>query len=235
MALIGAAIDGAQHIGMKHIVDRGLALKLETQGLSSTSIYTSIDAVARAVEKERPALPQQAAAPDGTVTIMFSDIEDSTVLTERLGDRAWLELLRKHNAIFREQIVAHDGHEVKTIGDAFMVAFRSAAKGLDCAIAVQRAFAAYNREHQKQPLPVRIGLHTGEAIKEGADFYGRNVILASRVAGQAKGGEIMVSSHVLKLVESSTDAVVFGEPRQVELKGLSGTHTVYEVRWREHD
>ncbi len=71
---------------------------------------------------------------------MFSDIEDSTVLTERLGDQAWQELLRKHNALIREQLQAFDGYEVKTMGDGFMVAFQSARKGLDCAIAIQRAF-----------------------------------------------------------------------------------------------
>ena len=95
--------------------------------------------MARVVEAEKPDLRTHA-APDGTVTIMFSDIEDSTVLTERLGDQAWQELLRKHNALIREQLQAHEGYEVKTMGDGFMVAFQSAKKGLDCAIAIQRAF-----------------------------------------------------------------------------------------------
>ncbi len=144
------------------------------------------------MQRERPDIASHA-APDGTVTIMFSDIEDSTVLTERLGDQAWQELLRKHNALIREQIGAYGGYEVKTMGDGFMVAFQSARKGLDCAIAIQRAFDAHNAadgEHVK----VRIGLHAGEAIKDGDDFYGKNVIMASRVAGKATGGEILVSS-----------------------------------------
>ena len=80
---------------------------------------------------------------------MFSDIEDSTVLTERLGDQAWQELLRKHNALIREQLRAHDGYEVKTMGDGFMVAFQSAKKGLDCAIAIQRAFADAQRRRRR--------------------------------------------------------------------------------------
>jgi class 3 adenylate cyclase len=161
---------------------------------------------------------------------MFSDIEDSTVLTERLGDQAWQDLLRKHNALIRDQIRAYDGYEVKTMGDGFMVAFQSAKKGLDCAIAIQRAFAAHNAadgEHVK----VRIGLHAGEAIKEGDDFYGKNVIMASRVAGKANGGEILVSSLLRSLVESSVDAATFSESREVELKGLSGNHIVHAVRW----
>jgi class 3 adenylate cyclase len=114
------------------------------------------------------------------------------------------------------------------MGDGFMVAFQSAKKGLDCAIAIQRAFDGHNAsdgEHVK----VRIGLHAGETIKDGDDFYGKNVILASRVAGKAVGGEILVSSLLRQLVESSVGAAMFGEPREVELKGLSGTHTIFAV------
>ncbi len=232
-----------QQHGAKLYVDRVIAKKLELQGVSSSGIYTSIDAVARAVEKERPEISVHP-APDGTVTIMFSDIEDSTVLTERLGDERWLELLRQHNAIIREQIHAHNGFEVKTIGDAFMVAFQSAKKGLDCAIAIQRAFArgdvgaqpAAPAPSDQQPatsdqIRVRIGLHAGEAIKDGDDFYGKNVIMASRVAGQAVGGEILVSSLLRQLVESSVDRSLFSEAREVELKGLAGTHGIYAVGW----
>ncbi len=217
-----------QH-GAKLYLDRVIAKKLELQGVASSSIHTSIDAVADTVQRERPDISVHA-APDGTVTIMFTDIEDSTPIAERLGDQAWQELLRKHNALIREQIHSHQGYEVKTIGDAFMVAFQSGKKGLDCAIAIQRAFAEHDvadREHVK----VRIGLHAGEAIKEGADFYGKNVILASRVAGQAKGGEILVSSLLRQLVESTVDSGTFGDPRETELKGLAGTHELYAVAW----
>ena len=114
------------------------------------------------------------------------------------------------------------------MGDGFMVAFQSAKKGLDCAVAIQRSFDnhnATNGEHVK----VRIGLHAGEVIKDQDDFYGKNVIMASRVAGKAAGGEILVSSLLRQLVESSVGAGMFGEPREVELKGLSGTHVVYRV------
>ena len=79
-------------------------------------------------------------------------------------------------------------------------------------------------------VKIRIGLHAGEVIKDEDDFYGKNVILASRVAGKAVGGEILVSALVRALVESSVDAGTFGEPREVELKGLSGTHTVYRIQ-----
>jgi class 3 adenylate cyclase len=178
---------------------------------------------------------------------MFSDIEDSTVWTERLGDQGWQDLLHKHNALIREQLKAHDGYEVKTMGDGFMVAFQSAKKGLECAIAMQRAFASNGamleagssklegRESNLQPqassVKIRIGLHAGEAIREGDDFYGKNVIMASRVAGKAAGGEILVSSLLRQLVESSVGAATFVDARDVELRGLGGTHTVHTVRW----
>jgi class 3 adenylate cyclase len=227
LGLLSQAIDTSEPLGMKANVEQALALKLEAQGALRSGVYTSIDAVARAVERDKPQISVHP-APDGTVTLMFSDIEDSTVLTEKLGDQAWQELLRKHNAVIREQIKAHDGYEVKTMGDGFMVAFQSAKKGLDCAIAIQRAFNGHNAadgEHVK----VRIGLHAGEAIREGDDFYGKNVIMASRVAGKAVGGEILVSGLLRSLVESSVDRALFSEPQEVELKGLSGTHTLFAV------
>ncbi len=174
------------------------------------------------------------AAPDGTVTILFSDIEGSTAITERLGDRRWLELLRAHNAIVREQVASHEGFEVKSEGDGFMLAFQSARKALECAVDIQRAFAERN-ESAEEPIRVRIGLHTGEVLKEAdpdgqADFYGKNVILAARIAGQAQGGEILVSSLLKELTESASD-IAFGDGREVELKGLAGTYQVHQIRW----
>ena len=97
-------------------------------------------------------------------------------------------------------------------------------------MAIQRAFAGQQTADGER-IRVRIGLHAGEAIKDGGDFYGRNVILASRVASQARGGEILVSSLLRQLVESSIDASVFSAPREAELKGLAGTHVMYAVRW----
>ena len=214
---------------MKVLVERCLALKLEAQGVSSTDIQTSIDSVASAVYVDKPDLSPHA-APDGTVTIMFSDIEGSTAMTERLGDKRWIELLREHNAIVRGQVAAHEGFEVKSEGDGFMLAFQSARRGIECGVDIQRAFAQRN-ESAAEPIRVRIGLHTGEAIKEADDFFGKNVILAARIAGQAGGGEILVSSLLKELTESGGD-IAFGEGREVELKGLSGQHHVFEVAWQ---
>jgi len=213
---------------MKALVEKALALKLQAQGIDLTSPQTSIDAVAASVYVDKPDLRPHA-APDGTVTIMFSDIEGSTAMTERLGDQRWLELLRGHNAIVRKRVAAHEGFEVKSEGDGFMLAFQSARRALLCAIDIQRAFEAHNGQAE-EPVKVRIGLHTGEAIKEGDDFFGKHVNLAARVAGQAAGGEILVSSLLKELTESAGE-FAFGDERKVELKGLKGKHSVYTVMW----
>jgi class 3 adenylate cyclase len=171
------------------------------------------------------------AAPDGTVTILFSDIENSTPITEQLGDLRAHELLQAHNAIIREQIAAHQGFEVKSMGDGFMIAFSSARRALLCAIAIERAFAAYTAEHPDTPLRVSIGIHTGEAIKETGDFYGKAVIIASRIGAKARGGEILVSSTLKDLTENIGD-VQFDAGRDVQLKGLTGVHRLYAVNWQ---
>jgi class 3 adenylate cyclase len=168
-------------------------------------------------------------SPEGTVTVLFSDIEDSTLLNAELGDQRWLDVLRSHNAVVRRQVRRHAGYEVKSQGDGFMVAFASARRAIHCAVAIQRAFAAHRSSHCGR-LRVRIGLHTGETIKEDNDFYGRNVIVAARIADQARGGEILVSSLVKELVESASD-ISFEQDREVELKGLLDTKRIFRVAW----
>ena len=188
---------------------------------------TSVDEVAARVASERPSL-RPAAAPDGTVTILFTDIEGSTALNERLRDVRWLELLRVHNRLVREQVQACQGFEVKSQGDGFMIAFASARRAIECARAIQDAVARELSNHPDGPVRVRIGLHTGEAIREEADFYGKNVVVAARIADEARGGEILASAVVKQLAESAGD-VDFAEPREVELAGLAGKHAVYKV------
>ena len=199
-------------------MERVLSRKMSLQGIDVSSPQTSIDAVVSAVEVERPNL-QPHAAPDGTVTVTFTDIENFTPLNERLGDKLAQEVLRIHNVIVRQQVAAHQGFEVKSQGDGFMVAFSSARRALECAIAIQQTLSAHNEEKSGEPIRVRIGLHAGEAIKEGEDLFGETVILAARVASQVVGGEILVSSLLKALVESSGE-FAFGDIQDVELKGL---------------
>ena len=188
---------------------------------------SSVDEVALSVSTERPSLGP-AAAPDGTVTILFSDIEGSSALNERLGDVRWLELLRAHQRLVRDQVQACGGFEVKSQGDGFMIAFPSARRAIECARAIQAAITRDLGDHPSGPIRVRIGLHTGEAIREESDFYGKNVVVAARIADEARGGEILVSSVVKQLTESAGD-VGFEDAREVELAGLAGTHALYKV------
>jgi eukaryotic-like serine/threonine-protein kinase len=228
LTLLSKALDTAERLGLKALLERALALKLKVQGISISDLGSSIDTVAREVLADQPDLKSHA-APDGTVTIMFSDIEGSTVMADRLGDKRFMEVLREHNAIIRKQIKAHRGFEVKSEGDGFMVAFQSAGKALACASAIQKALVERNQSAEEQVL-VRMGLHAGEVIKEGEDFFGRNVIMAARVASQAQGGEILASG-VLKVLLQGSD-VTWGEQRTVALKGLSGKHKIWSVAWR---
>lgn len=202
-----------------------LADKLDAQGVDRNSVGASIQAVAAAVQEEQPDLLLHA-APDGTVTILFSDIEDSTVATERLGDQRWLEVLKAHNSLVRRQVAAHGGFEVKSQGDGFMVAFSSARRAVLCAIAIQRAFAAYADQHEGDPVRVRMGIHTGGAIKEADDFFGKNVVLAARTAGAATGGQILVSSLLKELTESAGD-LEFGSGRELGASRAPGGSTKF--------
>jgi class 3 adenylate cyclase len=172
------------------------------------------------------------AAPDGTVTILFSDMEGYTEKTERLGDLRAREILYAHNQIIREHVVSCGGFEVKSQGDGFMIAFAGASKALRCAVATQRAFRDYAEKHPEEPIRVRMGLHTGEALKEADDFLGRTVIVASRIADDAKGGQVLVSA-LLKELTDGTGEFRFGELREARLKGLTQTYRLYPVEWEQ--
>jgi class 3 adenylate cyclase len=189
----------------------------------------AVDAVVAAAIARARDLGAQASF-EGTVTILFSDIEESTSLYERLGDLRAHEILRIHNEIVRQQIAAHRGTEVKALGDSFMVAFSSARRAALCAIAVQRSFAAYCERHPELPIRVRIGLHVGEAINESADYFGKAVILAARIAGLARGGQILTSSTLRDLAANAGD-LRFTPMGDRELKGLAGAHRIFEIVW----
>lgn len=192
----------------------------------------TIDALASSTIAERPNLGAHA-APDGTVTILITDIEDSTPMTERLGDLRAREVMAIHNRIVREQVASAQGYEVKSVGDGFMIAFSSARRASQCAIGIQRAFAAYCRERRKVPIRVRIGVHTGEAIREeGGDFFGKAVIMAARIGALAQAGEILVSAIVKEVTQDAGD-FRYDEGREVPLKGLAGTHRVFRLEWEE--
>lgn len=195
----------------------------ESHGLLLT---TSVDQIARSVSATRPDL-SPTSAPDGTVTIAFTDIEDSTRLNDLLGDQRWLEVLRAHNDVVQTTTSDHSGSVVKNQGDGYMLAFPSARTGVRCAQAIQGAIAQRFSDPGSS-VRVRIGLHVGEMVREADDFFGHAVNFAARVASAAAGGETVVSSLIHDLLVQ-TGEFEFGEARQVELKGIRGTHRIYPV------
>ena len=163
-------------------------------------------------------------------TILFTDVEGSTALTQRLGDANARELLREHERMVREALNAHGGSEVKTMGDGFMASFSSATNALESAIAMQRAFAEHN-ESGVEPIRVRIGLNAGEPIAEDDDLFGTAVNEAARITATAEGGEILVSDVVRQLVKGKD--FLFADRGETNLKGFDEPVRLFEVRWRE--
>lgn len=163
-----------------------------------------------------------------TKTILFTDVEGSTALTQQLGDARARELLHAHEVVVREAVAAHGGTEIKTMGDGFMVSFPSATRAIECAIAVQRGIQERSAE---LPLSVRMGLHAGEPIAEGEDLFGAAVNMAARIAAAARGGEILVSDVVRQLVSGKGFALSERGPQA--LRGFTEPVGVCEVLWRQ--
>ncbi len=185
------------------------------------AVRSSIEDLANWAEVERPDLARL--APDGNVAILFSDIEESTELNERIGDRAFVRLIGSHDKLIRRHVQSHRGHVVKSQGDGFMVAFAEPEQAVRCSVDVQRAL-------RKRPngIRVRIGIHAGKSVRRGDDLFGRNVAMAARVAAQADGGQTLVSEAVREAVGGQDD-IDFDDGRDVELKGFSGKHRLYAV------
>jgi class 3 adenylate cyclase len=193
----------------------------ETVGIALT---TSIEKLEKSVREDRPNLAP-ASAPDGTVTIAFTDIESSTVLMERIGDAAFLRLLAWHDVIVRDAAAEHRGFVVKSQGDGFMLAFPSAAAALRAILVMRQRMS---QGYDGLPVRIRSGLHSGEAIKHDDDFYGRTVVIAARIGGLALGGEILASDLVYALARG-LGTFTFGESRRAPLKGLEGTFELFPV------
>jgi class 3 adenylate cyclase len=158
---------------------------------------------------------------------MFTDIVDSTGLAERLGDGEWNRLLRWHDATVRGLADDLGGEEIKRTGDGFFLAFRDADAALDCAVAIQRAFAK-QPEDRLAPLAVRIGIHWAEATSSGLDYIGSGVNQAARIAMVAAASEILASASTLAV---SREGLRQGERRVVELRGISAPVEVVSVGW----
>lgn len=199
---LGAALDEFRRLGAKpdlELVERELRREADREGESGT--------VRR--------------------TFVFTDIAGSTRLAEALGDAAWERLLRWHDDTLRDRFARHRGVVVTTTGDGFFVAFESAADAVACAVEIQRSLADHRSGSGFAP-PVRIGIHTADAVVRGTDFSGVGVHVASRLGDLAEGGKILVSQQALAEAGSVRSSAL----REASVKGVSQPMQVAEVDWR---
>ena len=162
-------------------------------------------------------------------TIVFTDLEGSTSLTQRLGDARAMALLRAHDEIIRDSVRRHGGSEVKHTGDGLMAAFPSVAGAIESAIRIQRRIAG--EDGAGFPLRVRIGMAAGEPVTEHSDFFGAAVQLAARLADRAEPGTVLVSSAVHDLALGKGFA--FRRRGRLRPKGFAEPVQVFEVIWQE--
>jgi class 3 adenylate cyclase len=158
---------------------------------------------------------------DGVLlTVLFTDIVDSTATLKTMGDAAWRDLLLVHNARLREDLNTFRGREVKTTGDGFIAVFDSASRAVRCANSMTRSA-------REVGLPIRAGVHTGEVELSGSDARGLAVHTAARVMGLAEADEVLVSTTTAALLEGS--GLTLEDAGTHEMKGLSGARQVLRL------
>ena len=196
----------------------------------------------RAVHRGEPLLHPEAArslmrqlaqpnrVPEGTVTILFTDIEGSTQVFDRLGDEHAYRLVREHDRLIRELVANHGGIEVKHQGDGLMLAFSSARRAILCAVDIQASAVERNATEPDHPLHVRIGVNTGDVISEEDDYFGSSVIAAARIAGVARGGEILLSEATKAVAGRIRVPLV--DRGQHQLRGLEEPCRIFEAIWK---
>lgn len=162
-------------------------------------------------------------------TFLFTDIVGSTDLTQSVGDVKAMTIIRKHNEVVRNNLITHDGKEIKHTGDGIMACFVSAFKAVNCAKEIQKALKTFRNDNPEYPLHVRIGLNTGEPVTEGDDFFGTTVQLAARLCNKAESGQVLVSNIVKELCMGKD--INFSDLGQTELKGFSSPMLIYQVEW----
>jgi class 3 adenylate cyclase len=205
---------------------------MDTAGLGAWA--GDIPQVVQAIERFIVPASTARAEPDfGTIvrTVLFTDIVGHTEMMSRLGDERGRDVLREHERITRELLNQNGGTEVKSLGDGFMASFSSVTKAVECAIALQRAFDPSGAPNEPaEPIRIRVGLNAGEPIEEDGDLFGAAVILASRIAAKADGGEILVADTVRGLC--SGKGFLFADRGAFLAKGFEEPVRVFEVSWR---
>ncbi len=167
--------------------------------------------------------------PQGTVTFLFSDIEDSTELMRRVGNDVFAEMRSHHHRLLRDAFQAHGGHEIDTAGDGFFVAFDSARDAVEAAIEGQLALRGFDWPGSSE-VRVRMGLHTAEPLLTGEGYVGVGVTRASRICDAGRGGQILVSNATAGIVEDAElSGVVLTDLGPHRLKGLHAEQRLFQV------
>jgi class 3 adenylate cyclase len=200
------------------------------EGSSPLPFFGDVDSVVAAVREflGDPATAPAVSAGQGRslVTVLFTDMESSTALTQRLGDEQAQTLVRRHNEAVRGALAPHGGREIKHTGDGIMASFPSASGALECAIDIQRALAT-----GEAPMRVRIGLNAGEPLTEEEDLFGTAVQLAARVCAEAEPGTILVSNVVRELAAGK--GFLFADRGDFVPRGFEDQVRLYELRWQD--
>jgi class 3 adenylate cyclase len=190
---------------------------------------TPIDLVATAAAADPPDFTALPADP-GTLTVVFSDIEEPRRRAAQVGPSRWTTILETQNAIVRRLISRYDGLEINASGGGFAIGFLNPLQALSFAVDVQRALHALARSRPADTVRLRAGAHTAElVVDDDGDVVGRPMVIASLVANAARGGEILVTGIVRELLEPRGD-VQFGAARLVALRGCRD-HLVHPVQW----
>lgn len=166
--------------------------------------------------------------PDAPVTVLFTDVEGSTALHSARGDAEAQAILAACDDLSRQQVEAHHGRTIKSLGDGLMAAFTSPRRAVACALAIQEAIARYGHERLDRQVRLRAGLHTGEVSEAVGDLFGNAVNAGARVCARAKGGEVLVSEVVRQLCGTVPDTV-FEDRGRVTLKGFPERWRLYRV------
>ncbi|MFL6158966.1 MAG: adenylate/guanylate cyclase domain-containing protein [Marmoricola sp.] len=204
--------------------------RVREQGVGGMLVSTLED-FNRWAADQRAAIGRMASE-DGTVTIFFSDIENSTALNTQLGDARWIKVLTAHDQLIAIYVEKYRGLIVKSFGDGHMVVFSTPELAIAASLEIQRALGANwnrSRELRRTPIRIRIGLHTGTAIERDGDYFGQNVALAARVAAQAQGGEVLVTGEI---AAAMAELYSFTAAEAVELKGFDGSYELWNVDGR---
>lgn len=167
---------------------------------------------------------------EGTVTIAFADIEESTRLVRRIGDTNYLDVVARISTAVSELADSCRALVPRYEGDGWMAVFGSARQAVRWAVRLEHHVEHRDSMLVQHGVRIRIGLHTGEAVQHGRDFGGQHVSLAARIAGTAAGGQVHVSAVTRTVVEGALD-LRFGEPVLVHLKGFDEPHLVHRLDW----